>query len=332
MAIPDNWTYKLTDVKDELQFTFGVNSMDYMINNSCCGAPSVSYDPAYSGTTSCLRNFRKYAYVTTYATTTNTRPRALAFDGTNVWAANYDCDSVSKITFDGTVTDYVCPTCLSTPNALAFDGTNMWVTNYVGDSITKVTPAGAMTTYAVANGPSGIVYDGTNMWTNNAATSVSKITPAGSVSTYTVSAFANSGGITWDGANIWVGLNDDSISKVTPAGTETNYPSRFSQSNRKLIFDGTYIWGGNNGSMTRITTAGVCTDYANGLAFGGLLWDGTHIWGNLSLSAYRINPSSPLTPEKYVTVPTYTFGSTFGCGFLWVGNLNTNSVTKIGVL
>ena len=63
-------------------------------------------------------------------------PYGIAFDGTNMWTANYDDDSVTKITPTGVMTTYTGTG--TGPAGIAFDGTNMWTTNYWADSVTKV--------------------------------------------------------------------------------------------------------------------------------------------------------------------------------------------------
>jgi DNA-binding beta-propeller fold protein YncE len=66
-------------------------------------------------------------------------PRALAFDGTNMWAANYAEGTLAKIDRDtGTVVTYPVA---AHPVGIAFDGTNLWVSHYTTPGIvTKLLP------------------------------------------------------------------------------------------------------------------------------------------------------------------------------------------------
>ena len=73
--------------------------------------------------------------MTTYAGT-GVGPYAIAFDGTNMWTANYSSNSVTRITPTGTMITYTGTG--STPQYIAFDGTNMWTSNTNGKSVTKI--------------------------------------------------------------------------------------------------------------------------------------------------------------------------------------------------
>ena len=111
--------------------------------------------------------------MTTY-TGTGSNPEGIAFDGTNMWTANYGGNSVTKITPTGTMTTYTGTG--SEPYGIAFDGTNMWTANIGGNSVSMITPTGTITTYTgTGNGPLGIAFDGTNMWTANYGGNVTKI-------------------------------------------------------------------------------------------------------------------------------------------------------------
>ena len=65
-----------------------------------------------------------------------TQPTAIAFDGANIWVANYGSNNVTKLrASDGTILGtYAVGTC---PHAIAFDGANIWVANCVSNNVTK---------------------------------------------------------------------------------------------------------------------------------------------------------------------------------------------------
>jgi hypothetical protein len=84
-------------------------------------------------------------------------PGAIAYDGTNMWTANYFVggvtygNSISEISPTGTVTNYTGVGIA--PSGIAFDGTNMWVASQVDflnghGSVTKVTGTIAPSTSA----------------------------------------------------------------------------------------------------------------------------------------------------------------------------------------
>jgi len=60
---------------------------------------------------------------------------ALAFDGANMWVANFS-NTVSVLrASDGVAV--MTPTVSADPAALAFDGAYMWVTNYYSGTVSK---------------------------------------------------------------------------------------------------------------------------------------------------------------------------------------------------
>jgi YVTN family beta-propeller protein len=61
----------------------------------------------------------------------------MAFDGTNIWVANYGTNTVSKLKpNDGTVAG-TFPVG-GNPIGVAFDGANIWVANAGGNMVTKL--------------------------------------------------------------------------------------------------------------------------------------------------------------------------------------------------
>jgi YVTN family beta-propeller protein len=66
-----------------------------------------------------------------------TAPVGVAFDGTNIWVANYGGTTVSKINVStNTVTATVSVG--ASPIGVAFDGTNIWVANYSSNNVSKI--------------------------------------------------------------------------------------------------------------------------------------------------------------------------------------------------
>ena len=64
-------------------------------------------------------------------------PRAVAFDGVNIWVTNNGSSSVTKLRASSglTVGTY---SVLSRPVGVAFDGANMWVANAETGTVTKL--------------------------------------------------------------------------------------------------------------------------------------------------------------------------------------------------
>ena len=102
--------------------------------------PAGPVGPAGPITTSCAASLRWDLPACTPATfTVGTSPQGVAFDGTNIWVANFSSNSVSKINpTTNTVTDTV--TVDTNPRGVTFDGTNIWVTNQTSNNVSKIIP------------------------------------------------------------------------------------------------------------------------------------------------------------------------------------------------
>lgn len=64
-------------------------------------------------------------------------PRGVAFDGANIWVANYDSNTVTKLNAatGGSIGTYAVGT---NPYGVAFDGANIWVANISSNNVTKL--------------------------------------------------------------------------------------------------------------------------------------------------------------------------------------------------
>ena len=148
---------------------------------------------------------------------TGTLPYGVAFDGTNIWVANYGSNSVTKLlaSSGATVGTY---TVGSAPYGVAFDGTNIWVVNYSSNSVTKLLASSGATvgTYTVGSSPTGVAFDGTNIWVSNyGSKSLTKLlaSSGATVGTYTVGSSPTR--VAFDGTNIWVSnYGSNSVTKL----------------------------------------------------------------------------------------------------------------------
>jgi hypothetical protein len=261
-------------------------------------------------------------------------PIAIAFDGTNMWAANYMPDgSILKIAPDGTFTKYDGDGVYH--QDIAFDGTNMWTSNPSTGTVTKFSPTGVPTTFTGISGyPMYIASDGTNVWTsNNDDNSVTKITQLGVKTTYTGTGM-NPRGIAFDGTNMWTAnVSNNSVTKVSPTGVMTTYTGT-GNGPIAIAFDGTNMWTANSGdaSVTKVSPTGVMTTYAGtdtqplSIAF-----DGTNMWtGN-----YNNHTLTKVSPTGVMTTYSGLSGSPYDLAFdgtnIWSANLgSTPGVSKIG--
>jgi hypothetical protein len=108
--------------------------------------------------------------VTVAATNLGGFPSGIAFDGTNLWTANFSVGSVSIITVQAT-TPYPVTTVttgFADLSGILYDGAHMWVTDYTAGKLLKLNSSGAiLQTVAVGVQPQTPVFDGANIWVPN---------------------------------------------------------------------------------------------------------------------------------------------------------------------
>ena len=142
----------------------------------------------------------------------------LAFDGTDLWAADatgsvFRIDpSNNAILGEFDAHDFV--------SGLAWDGHAMWVTLDSAGTAVKVDPTSmtVVATVAVGAGPGAATFDGSNVWiANSGANTVTRIDPNSNTATYTVTVGTGPIGMVFDGTDLWVvNINDATVSEVRP--------------------------------------------------------------------------------------------------------------------
>lgn len=273
--------------------------------------------------------------VTTF--TVGTHPAGVAFDGANIWVANQNSNTVTKLRAnDG----YVLGTYAAGtgPFGVAFDGANIWVTDYTGNTVKKLraSDGSVLGTYSVGSYPMGIAFDGTNIWVANSSdNNVTKLLASNGsvVGTYNVGIAP--AGLAFDGTNIWVAnYGGNSVTKLLAssggvAGTYTvgTYPLA-------VAFDGANMWVVNagNGSVKKLRASdgSVLGTYSVGTWPMGVAFDGANIWVVNSSS----NNVTKLRDSDGSVLGTYSAGSSpeavaFDGVNIWVANADSNTVSKL---
>jgi len=271
---------------------------------------------------------------------TGSNPDGLAFDGSNLWVANYGSGSVTKMQAS---TGQILGTYLEVsagPSALAFDGANMWVTCSKTNIVSKLRASdggcSGTCTIAVGTEPNGIAFDGTNIWVSNVGSNnVTKVlaSTGAVVNTYPVGGRPQ--GIAFDGTNIWVANeNDGTVSKLLASSGTLLATVTVGSGPFGIAFDGTNIWVANyySNSVTKIVaaTATVVGTYGVGANPYGVAFDGTNIW----VSNAGSGTVSKLQPSTGGLLGTFTVGSVpYGLAFdgadIWVANWSSGTVSKL---
>jgi hypothetical protein len=256
------------------------------------------------------------------STTVGSEPLLVRSDGADLWVANINSNSVSRVrASDGKLLETW--TGATSAYAVLVAMGRVFVTGGpIGQGqLYRIDPsqaAGPVATVASNLGasPSGIAFDGARIWTANQSGSVSIVTPGATLpwSVTTVTGFAGLVGILYDGANIWVtDFGAGTLLRLDGSGAiqQTVAVGTFPAS---PIFDGTDIWVPNSGSgsvsVVRASSGTVvATLTGNGLngpraaAFDGQRVLITNPGGN-SVSLWR---AADLTPLGSVATGASTF-------------------------
>lgn len=185
-------------------------------------------------------------------TAVGNHPCHVASDGADLWVANENSNSVSRVrASDGKLLE-TWSGAYGAYGVLVARG-RIFVTGYaLPGAIYQIDPrqpAGAVSTLAtILDTPLGITTDGFYIWTANSSASVSKVNPdTGDVTTYALAGANQIFGMLFDGTYIWV-ATDDSLKKLSSTGTVLESIAM----NRPQfpIFDGMNIWVPDNVANT----------------------------------------------------------------------------------
>jgi len=348
MAIPDTYTFSMSDICAELQFSGATGSPSATLSNMFIDAPDASYCSAYSGTTSCLRNYRGYALSKEVSCASfSSRFCNIEIDDVNggIWGTFYGTANCivrvdrnyaySAITGTGVALD------------LAFDGTNMWYTGGAYKCVGKInTTTGVITKYTgggvFGKCPTWITYDGTNMWAtgfdivdNTQSNRFYRITPSGVVSEYICTSICCGQQITYDGSDLWMASQGNNmVAKINPS-TQAVTTYAVGSCPSYVTYDGTYIWTMNigNNSVSRVTTGGSVTTFTglpgnalSGRAFGT---DGTHVWATAGGDCVIVRICQDGTMRTYYRDTCSFGGFAYDCDTCMIYNPTHDSPNKM---
>jgi DNA-binding beta-propeller fold protein YncE len=181
--------------------------------------------------------------------------KALAFDGTHVWAVDSVANVVHKIQ------GYPLPAIIATypvgpnPSGLAFDGTHIWVANHGSSDLTKIRAYDGkyfgrfkIHSSPKASHPVALAFDGLSLWVAN---SISNTVANVSVSDGGVLGLYPSGGddpsaLVFDGKNIWVAnRQSNNVALISRGDGSLLGTFNVGKGPTSLAFDGANVWVAN---------------------------------------------------------------------------------------
>jgi outer membrane lipoprotein-sorting protein len=260
-------------------------------------------------------------------------PHGIVYDGANIWVANEQGNSVTKIRPSDGATLGTYP--VSVPYGIAYDGANLWVSDNAAGTVRKIRPSdGAiLATVPVGNNPTQVAFDGTNIWViNYTDRTLSKIRASDGADMGTFPTGIDPFGILCDGTNIWVNdyTGNDVIKIRASDGTQLGkFPTGHSPA--AIAYDGAYLWVTNNGDGTvskiRASDGVTFGTYTTGAVSTGVAFDGANIWV-LNLNASTVTEFRSSDGAVIGTFPTGTTpsGIAFDGTNMWVINTNGGQV------
>jgi hypothetical protein len=261
-------------------------------------------------------------------------PIALAFDGANIWVANYNDSTVQKIP----VTTGVLGSPIavgSGPRSLAFDGANIWVAITGGGTVQRIPVATGVPGSPIPVGsiPIALAFDGANIWVSNYNDStVQRIPVATGVPGTPIAVGAGPAALAFDGANIWVANSGGTVQKIPVATGVPGTPIAVGSAPAALAFDGANIWVANSGGTVQkipVATGVPGTPIAVGPGPDALAFDGANIWvSNYNDSTVQRIPVATGVPGSPVAVGAGPIALAFDGANIWVANLGSNTVQK----
>lgn len=287
-------------------------------------------------------------------------PFGLAFDGSSVWVASNQSDTVSKVNpATGLAVNVTLPAG-SGPFDVAFDGTNIWATDNLSGKVSKIVAStGAvvgsgfntsLVSPVAGSGPVGIAFDGTSIWVaNSAAGTVSKINPAtGAIEAEFQTSVGIPGvlpedasptGVAFDGSNIWVTNNlTGTVSKIDRSNnTFVEFETNNGQQPQPwgVAFDGTNIWVANDvtNSVVKMNplTGGILSSFPTGGTLPQeVVFDGSHIWvsNNASRNVSKIDPAADIVIGT-IDTGLNPQGIVFDGTNIWVANSGGPSLSRL---
>jgi hypothetical protein len=245
-------------------------------------------------------------------------PRFNCFDGEDIWVANRDSDSVTRVhASDGRVLGTWTGANNAT-NTIAAAGF-IYVTGHENPGrIYRINPTLAPGVATLVENnlgayPTSITFDGLNLWTANEGTNV--VPGSGSITRFDIvtqvettfgAGFNHPVGIVFDGTHLWVvDRGDNALHRVNPAnGTilETLAMGLITPATAIPIFDGSNIWVPVNNGLNVVSTSTparlLATLTGNGLGNTNLAaaFDGERIMVTTGSETVSLWKASSLTP------------------------------------
>jgi len=276
-------------------------------------------------------------------------PRSLVTDGRSVWVANFDADTVARLTAAGCdATPDPCGQASQSypvpilPVALVRQGDWLWVASALGRTLTRMDPDSGeqAAQYQLPNVPTAMIPAGEFLWiASEVAGSLTKVDLAGEVvGDYPLEMRPSA--LLWDGESLWVASEQDrQIAQVDIESGQVLTSYAVDGAPVALAFDGSYLWAAlsDQGQLVKLdrTNGSVVNRVEVGAGPRALLFDGSMLW-SADQQANRVTGVDPLTAtvETSLRVQGGPYALVWvscgaACGDLWIASEASDSVSRV---
>jgi hypothetical protein len=277
---------------------------------------------------------------------TQTSPRGIAFDGTDMWVACSEAKAVQRFSIQDGTSNTILLGEQSNPWDVGFDGEYIWIANNTSPgSVMKLdrTTEQVVETIPLPNGPNAVAYGAGHIWVAcYEGAAVVRINPANDMifSTYPVGQGAVA--LAYDGQDMWVSsFVSATVSRIN-ATTEniTSFAAPGSSVPWGLAFDGEHMWMAdhrfNPSRLVRINRFSNNPFSTLTLPESSLpvavMFDGKDIWATNAgtHTAVRVRVNEPIILETYTFgTPSNPRGIAFDGNNIWATNQGNNLLRKI---
>src|ERR1700674_3558632 len=260
------------------------------------------------------------------------QPYGVAFDGANIWTANFGDGTVTKLRAnDGEVLGTFKAG--AEPYGVTFDGANIWVSNVGDGTVDKLRASDGknLGTFTVGAPPGWMAFDGGHVWLTHGNNAVAKLRASDGkiLGIFTVGSAPIA--TAFDGANIWVTNDaDNTVTKLRASDGKVLGTFTVGRAPIGIAFDGANIWvaNGNDGTVSKLRASDgktLGTFKAPGAPYG-VAFDGASIWVSGDPYVFEFRASDGTMLGQWYGAGGV--GIAFDGANIWLARLGTNAVHK----
>jgi serine/threonine-protein kinase len=276
-------------------------------------------------------------------------PRLLLSDGTSIWVANFNDDTVARLTASGCeATPDPCGTPEETfkvpqlPVAMIHDGARPWVASALQGIVIELDPITGeqLLEYPLPKVPAAMIQVGDLLWiANELDASLSRLDPAKPELTHFPLEFRPLA-LLWDGEWLWAASEQERlVARVEPASGEVTASYPMDGAASALAFDGEFLWVAlsDQNQLVKLDRASgeVVARVEVGARPRALLFDGTTVWtaDQQGSTVTGVDPRSAAV-ERTLRIPGGPYAlASMPCGpdcvDLWIASEASDTVSRV---